>query len=183
MKYLLHIVLFCCSLGYGQKYNPLDDYIANNTEKKIYILKEKLPVKRTLTIFKGSEVYDAINGYTVEGYRSKLYNEDEFNELQSLYAYDTVNKYWQTKEFKGRVKLINDKEFNIIKAKNLEDNVYALSDVIFYQNKKYALFSVIRFSLNHIPVVKEDCLVIMTKENEDWVIVEKIPANSFALTD
>lgn len=165
--------------------NPINDYIQNiikNKEPIIYVVNKKISNKKTLGIFKGDFMLDTrTNTYVREGVKSNLYNIEDWDKMSKEYTYDSVPEYWKKRDFKLSNVVIVDNESFINgelykKTKNKYYSVYAFSNPIYYKKKNFVIFTVINSSTT-FGAEPSEFVIVMKKENNKWLVVEKVYEN------
>jgi hypothetical protein len=185
MKHLIKTIILipfficsCASTQYLDNYEPINKFLKsqNISEKENYILRIKESNTQTLRIFNRGKGPEHVVNPNEMDYTIKLFNEKEWKKMYRNYSKDTIQKYWK-KEDIPEYKFINENRvelFNynfLIKYPKLE-KVIVLSEPIYYHNKKYIMFL---YSIDEIAnSSKPQIVVVMKKENEKWIVVEKI---------
>lgn len=172
------LIYSCASTRYLDNYEPLNIFLKsqNISEKEKYILRSKESNTQTLRIFnrgKGKEhvVYPSETDYT-----SKLFDQKKWRKMYRNYAKDTIQKYWKNEDV-PEYKFINENRVELFNCNFLTkypkiEKIIVLSEPIYYHNKKYIMFLYgIDVTANNS---KPQIVVVMKKENEKWIVVEKI---------
>ncbi|MFH7000405.1 hypothetical protein ACHRVZ_21010 [Flavobacterium sp. FlaQc-57] len=115
----------------------------------------------------------------VKDYTSDLFNEKDWRKLYSKYSTDTINKYWKNEDFPtykfvegNRRQLFTNVFYEKYPLLKDVENVIVLSEPMYYKNKKYIMFL---FAIdNYVYSSKPQIVVIMKREGNKWVLVEKI---------
>lgn len=175
------VLLFSnCSITKA-KYNALNDYfetIEKDTSKEVYIAREKINSNYTIEIFKLNEFqsFDSKGNITTD---TKLFTEKDFKKLKDENPDPpiederiwTTNKYWNKNYFKHNkiiFESMNTKtgiESIIEKYNKSNICVYSFSEPIYYQNKKYLIFTNFKICIaGGSPFV-----VIMRKIKGKWI--------------
>lgn len=174
-------ILSCNSTRNLKSYEPINTFLEleNVSIQKNHILRMKENNNQALRIFNRGEgakhnVYPNVKVYT-----SKLFNEKDWRKLYSKYSTDTINKYWKNEDFPtykfvegNRRQLFTNVFYQ--KYPNVKDveNVIVLSEPMYYKNKKYIMFL---FAIdNYVYSSKPQIVVVMKREGNNWVLVEKI---------
>ena len=197
MKPLLFFLILLLVSGCAvHKNDVINDYLElelKQLEKRkkstdIIIIEEKISNNMTLDIFKGQRFYDPKTGKygRFDGVKEDLYTDKLWKVMNSEYMdinfnYYYVNKdywlrgdYWQKSDFKH-------KDVTLLKYDSLpkpdmyipmksEDNkeIYTFSDPIYYDNKKYIVFTVLKGDLLFRQIMNPQT-IIMKKEKGKWV--------------
>ena len=171
--------LFGCSTLKQEKYAPLNSFletVSNNNKTIIIVIKEKVDYKKALATFKGNLIFNAkTNEYEKEGYQSSLYSLENWNKLSSLYTFDTIRNNWCRNDFKNK-KIKFEETINFNKNKYLiksDITIYSFSEPMNYKENKYVVFYVLNSGLE-LSYPPSAYVVIMKKENEKWIVVDKI---------
>lgn len=183
-KYLFYgfiaLLLSSCSLT-NDKYIALNDYletIEKDSNKEIFIAREKVNSNYTLEIFKLNEIqsFDSKGNITPD---MELFNEKDWAKLkgelqdppiQDERIWDT-NKYWTKNDFKHDKTIfesMNTKtgiESIIEKYDKSNICVYSFSEPIYYQNKKYLVFTNFKTCI----AGGSSFVVIMQKIKGKWI--------------
>lgn len=183
-KYLFHgfiVLLFSSCQATNDKYNALNDYfetIEKDSSKKIFVAREKINSNYTLEIFKLNEI-QAFNSRGDITPDTELFNEKDQGKLkaenpdppiQDERIWDT-NKYWTNKDFKHDkiiFESMNTKkgiESLIEKYGKSNICVYSFSEPIYYQNKKYLVFTNYKICI----AGRSSFVVIMQKIKAKWI--------------
>ena len=183
-KYLFHgfiVLLFCSCSVTNDKYNALNDYfitIEKDSNKKIFVAREKINSNYTLEIFKLNEIqaFDSKGNITPD---TGLFNEKDWGKLKSenpdppiqdKRIWDT-NKYWTKNDFKHDkiiFESMNTKtgiESLIEKYDKSNICLYSFSEPIYYQNKKYLVFTNYKICI----AGGSSFVVIMQKIKGKWI--------------
>lgn len=171
------------------KHQPVRDYLINYElrsedvfyknkvrDSAIWIGKEKLSQKRVIEIVK----YDQKNS---ESKKTLHFTPLELQKLNIKYGKDTLTGNWKQSDFNFKNIIFSHKEN--FKAGNVinyahKEKVYYLSEVLYYNNKQYAVFEII-IADNYIfgtDTVK-DVVIFMKKEGDEWVLVYTIYDDPF----
>ncbi|KUJ60271.1 hypothetical protein AR687_19195 [Flavobacteriaceae bacterium CRH] len=183
-KIILILFLFfflSCASPYLKSYEPVNTFLEleNVSSKKNYILRVKESNNQTLRIFNRGEgskhkVYPNKTDYT-----SELFNEKHWRKLYLKYANDTIKKYWKNEDF-PKYRFVEGKREQLFtytfskKYPDLKDveNVVVLSEPIYYYNKRYVMFfyHIDDYLFSGNPQI----VVVMKREGNKWILVEKI---------
>lgn len=180
-KIVFIIVTFCilsCSSSYLKNYKPIITFLEleKTTNKKQYILRIKESNSQTFRIFNRGEGAEHIVYPNEIDYTSKLFNGKYWKKLYTEYSQDTIKKLWKDEDFigykfiEGNRKQLFGRDF-LKKYPDVED-VIILSEPIYYHNKKYIMFF---YNIdNYLYSSSPQIVVVMKKEKNKWVLVEKI---------
>lgn len=110
--------------------------------------------------------------------QAKTFNQKKYNYLINKYKNDTLIEFWNKKEcenfkFSSLLKMNEISNYRDSINKLNDKNIvyrYSLSKPIF--NNKQAFFAI--FKTSSLGNVIEDCVIIMKKENEKWIFIEKV---------
>jgi hypothetical protein len=183
-KYLFHgfiaLLFSSCSVT-NDKYNALNDYletIEKNSNKGIYVAREKINSNYTIEIFKLNEIqaFDSKGNITTD---AKLFKEKDFEKLKGENPDPPIqderiwatNKYWNKNDFKHDkiiFESMNTKtgiESIIEKYDKSNICVYSFSEPIYYQNKKYLVFTNYKICI----AGGSSFVVIMQKIKGKWI--------------
>ena len=170
MKYFIYIVLFCCSLGYGQG----EDYVI---------------AQKALNHFPGYEKYRLIaqpnNWYIEENlksfYTGEIYGEETVDLRNIKFSYaDTRVERWEAKpgywkEIGDKVEIIEDFE-KIPKVTLLEANMartyVRLSNPVFSEEGNCSIIFFEHFT-NMNGTEAEGFIFIYKKVNNEWVFFKQ----------
>lgn len=183
-KYLFHgfiILLFSSCSVTNDKYNALNDYfetIEKDSIKKIFVAREKINSNYTLEIFKLNQIqaFDSKGNITTD---TKLFKEKDFEKLKGENPDPPIqderiwatNKYWNKNYFKHNkiiFESMNTKkgiESLIEKYDKSNICVYSFSEPIYYQNKKYLVFTNFKICIAN----GSSFVVIMQKIKSKWI--------------
>ncbi|TDD78284.1 hypothetical protein [Flavobacterium caseinilyticum] len=183
-NYLLYgfiaLLFSSCSVTKA-KYNALNDYfetIEKDSNKEIYVAREKINSNYTLEIFKLNEIqaFDSKGNITID---TKLFKEKDFEKLkcenpdppiqdERIWA---TNKYWNKNNFK-QDKIIFESMNTKIGIESIIEKydksnicVYSFSEPIYYQNKKYLVFTNYKICI----AGGSSFVVIMQKIKGKWI--------------
>jgi hypothetical protein len=166
-----------------EKLEAINDYfetIVKDSNKKVFIAREKLNSNLTLEIFNSNDIQSIELKGNVEPY-NHLFNEKDWEKfkkqnqdppIQDNRIWDT-HKYWTKNDFrhsKTVFESMNKKpgiESIMEKYKNYDICVYSFSEPMYYHNKKYLVFTNLKICIsggNKFVVV-----VVMKKIKGKWV--------------
>lgn len=184
MKYYIYgyilLLLSSCSTT-NEKHEALNDYletIEKDSNKEIFIAREKINSNYTLEIFKLNEIQaiDSKGNITPD---THLFNEKDWRKfniknpdqpIEKEKIWDT-GKYWTKNDFRHSKTIfesMNTKtgiESIIEKYDKSNICVYSFSEPVYYQNKKYLVFTNFKICIaGGSPVV-----IVMKKIKEKWI--------------
>ncbi len=169
-------------------------YVINDTVKDsfysgkirdsiIWVGKKKLPKKRALDIVKYSSHYNKDNQkWDLTFKETPLYYLASWEKLIAENINDTITEYWHTKDFSFKSKLFTQQEMDSIRKKAFypgREKVYYFTDVMYYHEKKYAVFEVMVGSNLFGGSKFNDELIFMKKEKGKWVLAGKAVNDTF----
>lgn len=183
---LLLTVNFSASLSAQKKkdkYEALNTYfetIVKDTTQTIYVAKEKISSNETLTIFESNVkmINDPVNN--CKAY-TKLFNWRDFEKMKKKYKNTCTpservwwcsNAFWETNDFKYKKVLLES--MNTVKNQEYltykyHGRVYAFSEPIYYQNKKYLVFTAEALFMSGARIT----IVIMEKVKSKWTVMSE----------
>lgn len=185
LKRVLYLIcpffFFSCASPYLKSYEPVNTFLEmeNISKEKNYILRTKERNWQTLRIFNRGEGAKHVVHPNETNYNSKFFNEKQWKKLYSTYSKDTVTEHWKNRDFPG-YKFVEGERRQLFthtfskKYPDLKDVEYVivLSEPIYYYNRKYIMFL---FAIdNYLYSSKPQIVVVMRKEGNKWVLVEKI---------
>lgn len=186
---LIIIVTICLSStvqaqSVDEKRKALHDYLESifkDSSQVVYIAKEKISNNETINILKKNHVValDPNGNY----YDTTFLKNKSFNILQKIYINNCkegvlnwcTDKYWLKEDFKNHkvvLETVNtEKRIQAINEKynNYELMVYSFSELIYYQNKKYLIFTVNISNYTN----SKTYIVIMKKSKLKWVVTHE----------
>lgn len=168
------------------KNQPIIDYIESTPDRDsiVFIHENKLSRSRAVrTMETGTMLDSAYEKYAVDFSESEYYKEDAWKSLNKKYSNDTIVGKWNESDFIFPNELI-DLEYVIKQRYNIEayesqKRFYIFSDILYYDNNRYAMFSVKLHRITVISATYKDALIIMKKKNRKWVVIDKIQNNAF----
>lgn len=158
-----------------EKYNAFNNYLETivNGDKEIIIAREKINSNNTIATFK----LNVIQSVDLKGnikQDTKLYQDKEWDKLKnnpketnywSLYDHWTKNDFKNTKIVLENIDTKNGIQSIVDKYNNSDIRVHCFSEPIFYQNKKYILFTYLKYSISG----GNPFVVVMKKINGKWI--------------
>lgn len=186
---LIIIVTICLSStvqaqSVDEKRKALHDYLESifkDSSQVVYIAKEKISNNETINILKKNHVValDPNGNY----HDTTFLKNKSFNILQKIYINNCkegvlnwcTDKYWLQEDFKNHkvvLETVNtDKRIQAINEKynNYDLMVYSFSELIYYQNKKYLIFTVNISNYTN----SKTYIVIMKKSKLKWVVTHE----------
>lgn len=168
---------------------PINDYLTSLDlkNKKIIIIQEKINNNITIGIFKGETLYFAKPSIKIkgEGVQKPIYDEVLWENMKKKYEdlnhhdYWIKGKYWTKNEFKHNditfiklEKFPNPGKYEKFDFKEILD-VFSFSEVIYYNNKKYAVFTLQKTNTDVLFIGKASIL-LMKKINSKWEVIEEV---------
>ena len=180
--FLLSIISSCASKKYVEDYEPINVFLETQkiAKNKKYVLQSnKESNKQALRIFNGDEGLEhVIDPNASNNYTGGLFVEKHWKKMYKTYANDTIEKYWKKEDFpqynfileKG-TGLVFKQDFLLRYMNTGINEILAISEPIYYMNKKYVLFY---FGKTYFEGGGNSQVVIMKKENNKWIIVKII---------
>lgn len=168
---------------------PINDYLTSLDlkNKKIIIIQEKINNNITIGIFKG-ETLDFADPNTIikgEGVQKPIYDEILWENMKKKYEdlnhhdYWIKGKYWTKNEFKHNditfiklEKFPNPGKYEKFDFKEILD-AFSFSEVIYYNNKKYAVFTLQKTNTDVLFIGKASIL-LMKKINSKWEVIQEV---------
>ena len=192
------ITLTLCTACSVKRNQPISDYITqyviNDTVKDhfyggkkrdsvVWIGKKKRSKKRALNIVKYSSHYNEKSGsWDLNFKETPIYNDDAWKVLIKENINDTIADYWHQKDFSFKNRIFIQHEIDSIRRVNdylKREKVYYFTDVMYYHEKKYAVFEVIVASNLFAVGAFNDELIFMKKEKGKWVLAGKAVNDPF----
>jgi hypothetical protein len=173
----------------NERYQALNDYletIIKDTTQVIYIAKEKINSNETLKVFKLNDIMIIDSNGNGKG-DTTLYKTKDFKVMEKKYQNNCIPgrlqwckvDYWKIENFKYRkisLQSMNspkaiDKAIELMLDKNYVRDiiVHGFSEPIYYQNKKYIIFTKDRSGLNSY----HSNLIVMEKRKGKWIVTHK----------
>lgn len=180
--FLLSIISSCASKKYVEDYEPINVFLETqkiDKNKKYVLQSNKETNKQALRIFNGDEGLEhVIDPNASIDYTGGLFIEKHWKKMYKTYANDTIEKYWKKEDFpqynfileKG-TGLVFKQDFLLRYMNTGINEILAISEPIYYMNKKYVLFY---FGKTYFEGGGNSQVVIMKKENNKWIIVKII---------
>jgi hypothetical protein len=181
MKKIILLLFFlsisCVNAQYLKSYEPINAFLKSekiNNETK-YILRIKESNLQTLRIFNRGEGVEHVIYRDEIDLTSSYFTEKHWKKFYSKYAKDTLKKYWKNEDFPD-YKFVEGNRNILFQEKFLNENptiqdVIILSEPLYYRNKYVIFFfHVDNFMFSSKPQI----IVIMKKEKNKWVVVEKV---------
>ncbi|MDP5198295.1 hypothetical protein [Flavobacterium sp. DG2-3] len=174
---LLLIQMIVASCGSYQKYEPLNVFLETELKKdqKAILVKDKSSNKNTLRIFFRGDGNMEIE----EKYRSRLFNQKDYETMYNQYATDSIQKPWTPNDF-PKLNLIFENKLGLWNTSFLDKyeasplDVYFLSEPLFYKNKEYIMFYFDRGNTNDISGTYVHQVIVMKKVDGKWQVIERI---------
>lgn len=176
---VLQALLLSCSSAKHNKYEPISTFLKTKITKNenVVLVKEKASIDNALRIFyRGDKNIVEIE----KNYRSKFFDQKDYEIMYARYVNDTVTKYWEPKNFsafnftfENKLGMWNTKFLD--KYERNSTQIFSISDPIFYKNKKFVLFYFSRGSTNDIGgLTHESKTIIMQKIKGKWQIADEV---------
>lgn len=186
---LLSIITVSCSSTIQKskkvQNQPITDYLETiDRDSVIFIHEDKLPRSRAIRTMETGSLPDPIyRKYAVNFLESEYYKEDAWKSLKKKYGNDTIRGKWSKNDFTLpheiiSLKYVIEQRFNL-EAYETQRRFYVFSDILYYDNNQYAMFSIKLHRITVISGTFEDVLIIMKKKNGKWVLVDKILNDAF----
>jgi hypothetical protein len=166
----------------NEKYKALNDYfetIIKDTTQVVFVAKEKINSNETLNVFGLNEILivDSVGNWKSD---TTLYKNKIFEKMKKEYENSCVlgmriwcnDDYWTKNNFRYKKVILEsmntNKEIELIldKYNKVDVKVYGFSEPIYYQNKKYLVFTVNELALNS----SEIYIIIMKKIKGKWIV-------------
>jgi len=177
LQVILLLFIYCINAQNVENYESINDFLKSekiNLQTK-YILRSKESNLQTLRIFNRGEGPDHIVYQDEIDLTSDYFNEKHWKKLYSTNAKDTGKKYWKNDDF-PEYKFVEGNRNMLFKETFLQQNpdikdVIVLSEPLHYKNKYIIFFFHID---NYMFSSKPQMIVIMKKEKNKWIVVEKV---------
>ncbi|QYJ67435.1 hypothetical protein [Flavobacterium litorale] len=123
--------------------------------------------------------------YAVNFLESEYYKKDAWKALAQKYANDTINDKWVNTDFKLPHKMITYAYQKELYQKKVVDviinrkKIFVFSGVMYYDNNRYAIFSIVIGGNIILSGRIEDALIIMERKGNKWVYVDKMLNDEF----
>lgn len=169
----------------NEKYIALNNYlekIVKDTTQIVYVAKEKINSNQTLNIFGLNDIMtvDSLGNGIGD---SKLFKKEYFEKMNKEYKdrCETGTGIWCNHEFWKKddftynnvilESMNNNKGIELIldKYKRTDISVYGFSEPIYYQDKKYVVFTVLKSYMagySHF-------IIVMKKNKDKWIVTHK----------
>ncbi|WP_417939141.1 hypothetical protein [Flavobacterium sp. RS13.1] len=168
---------------------PINDYLTSLDlkNKKIMIIQEKINNNITIGFFKGETLYSTESKTTIKAYgvEEPIYNEALWENMKKKYEdlnhpdYWIKGNYWTKNDFKHNditfiklEKFPNPGKYEEFDFKELLD-VFSFSEVIYYNNKKYAVFTLQKTNTDD-KLLGNASILLMEKINRKWKVVQEV---------
>jgi len=181
MPVLFLFFFLSCASSHFESSEPANAFLKLEkfSSEKNYILKMKESNSQVLRIFNRGEGAKHIIYPNKKDYTSKLFNEKDWRKLYSKYSNDTIKSYWKNEDF-PEYKFVEGNRNELFtsvfskKYPNLKDveNVIVFSEPIYYHRKKFVMF--FYHIDNYLYSSNPQIVVVMKREGNKWILVEKI---------
>ena len=187
------IILFCITnfsnvlfaQSTNEKYKALNDYlgtIIKDTTQVIFVAKEKINSNETLNTFGLNDIMIIDTAGNGRG-DDTLYKKKDFEKMNKEYKNRCLpgkrnwcnEDFWSKDNFRNKKVILEsmntNKEIELIieKYNKLDIKVYGFSEPIYYQNKKYIVFTVNKLTLNG----SHSNIIVMKKISGKWIMTHK----------
>jgi hypothetical protein len=176
-------VLFAQSAN--EKYKALNDYLATiikDTTQVIFVAKEKINSNETLNTFGLNDIMIIDTAGNGRG-DDKLYKKKDFEKMKKEYKNRCLpgkriwcnEDFWSKDNFRHKKVVLESMNTNkgieliIEKYNKFDIKVYGFSEPIYYQNKKYLVFTVNKLTLNG----SHSNIIVMKKISGKWIMTHK----------
>ena len=190
--YLSIIILFTInfsntlfSQSREEKYKILSTYLeglVKHSGNEIFIAKEKINNNTTIDVLKKDWIF-VLNSNGKWVHDRLFFNKESWQKMEKKYKNGCLsgklnwcnNDFWSKENFAYNKVIFEsmntDKGIESVfkKYNNLHIMVYGFSDPIYYQNKKYIIFTVNISGFNSY----EYYIVVMRKKNKKWIITHE----------
>jgi hypothetical protein len=149
--FLLSIISSCASKKYIEDYEPINIFLETqklDKNRKYVLQSNKETNKQALRIFNGDEGLEhVIDPNASIDHTGGLFIEKHWKKMYKTYVNDTIEKYWKKEDFpqynfileKG-TGLVFKQDFLLRYMNTGINEILAISEPIYYMNKKYVLF-------------------------------------------
>jgi hypothetical protein len=176
-------VLFAQSTN--EKYKALNDYlgtIIKDITQVTFVAKEKINSNETLNTFGLNDIMIIDTAGNGRG-DDTLYKKKDFEKMKKEYKNRCLpgkriwcnEDFWSKDNFRHKKVILEsmntNKEIELIieKYNKLDIKVYGFSEPIYYQNKKYLVFTVNKLTLNG----SHSNIIVMKKISGKWIMTHK----------
>ena len=174
-----------------EKDRALNEYfetIIKDTSQVVFVAKEKINSNETLKIFGLNDIMIIDAAGNGKG-DDTLYNKKDFEIMKTKYKNKCIqgnriwcnNDFWTKDNFRNKKVILesmntnNEIESIFEKYNNMDIKIYGFSEPIYYQNKKYIIFTVNISALNSANIY----IVVMKMINKKWLVTHKGSTNVF----
>ncbi|MBY8961179.1 hypothetical protein KJK34_00280 [Flavobacterium sp. D11R37] len=173
---------------------PIVDYVETLIPKDsiIYIHENRLSYARAIRTMETGTMPDPVfEKYAVNFLESEYYKKEAWEALTKRFAKDSTHGKWVTSDFKIPHRMITNtyqKEFyqnTKLHIKEVEEiirnpkKIFVFSGVMYYDNNRYAIFSMVISGNVILSGRIKDVLIIMKKKGDTWVYVDKMLNDEF----
>lgn len=166
----------------NEKYEALNAYfetIIKDTTQTVYVAKEKINSNETLKIFGLNDIM-IIDRFGNGKGDDTLYNKNDYEKMKRKYENSCTpgeriwwcsDDFWENTDF--RCKKVTLESINTIKKQEAlfqkHDSICVFSELLYYQNKKYLVFTVDKLYLSG----SSTRVIIMKKIKGKWTVTHK----------
>lgn len=169
----------------NEKYNAINYYfetIIRDTTQVVLVAKEKISSNETLNIFGLNDIMSIDSLGNGKG-DSKLFKKEYFEKMNKEYK-DRCETgmgiwcnldFWKKDDFRYNNVILesmnNNKGIELIldKYKRTDISVYGFSEPIYYQDRKYVVFTVLKTQMAGNSFI----IIVMKKNKDKWVVTHK----------
>jgi hypothetical protein len=166
----------------NEKYEALNDYfetIIKDTTQVVFVAKEKINSNETLNTFRLNHIVIVDSAENGIG-KGTLFKKKDFAKMKKEYENSCIpseriwwcnNDFWGNNDFRnkkvlfGSMNTVKNQEYFTYKY----DRVYAFSEPIYYQNKRYIVFTM---HISHMAGASTR-IIIMEKIKSKWIMTHE----------
>jgi len=175
------LISSCASKKHIQDYEPVNVFLETqkiDKYKKIVLQRDKASYAQALRLFNGGEgIEHILDPIDKIDYTGGLFKKKHWEKMYNTYINDTIKKYWKKEDFPEYSFILENKkglltyDFMIKYMNTGINDLITISEPIYYMNKKYIMFY---YNKSSFVGDTKPQVVIMTKENDKWVVVRII---------
>jgi hypothetical protein len=169
----------------NERNKALNNYfetIIKDTTQVVFVAKEKITSNETIHIFGLNDIMiiDSAGNGTGD---TTLFKKKDFEIMKKKYKNNCIqgrlnwcdNNYWTKEDFRHKKIILESVNYKngiepiFKKYNNLNIKVYSFSEPIYYQNKKYIVFTIIRLGFDS----GKTNIIIMRKIKGKWIVSHK----------